>query len=115
MAQMAQQPILNMEIGDIFVCAQHLVGVGEVRICLIEVGPFRDLVVAIIKHCGECHDWRLVEAINDSIGNSCFILDVEVELPQLCGPLMMAVILQFSLCLYELQQLMIGVDDCLLP
>jgi hypothetical protein len=28
---------------------------------------------------------------------------------------MMVVILQFSLCLHELQRLMISVDDCLLP
>jgi hypothetical protein len=48
------------------------------------------------------------------IGSSCFILDVEVELLQVCGPLLMAVILQFSLCLHELQWLMISVDDCLL-
>jgi hypothetical protein len=46
---------------------------------------------------------------------SCFILDVEVELLQVCGPLLMAVILQFSLCLHELQWFMISVDDCLLP
>jgi hypothetical protein len=39
MAQMAQQPILNMEIIDICVGAQHLVGVGKVGIRLIEVGP----------------------------------------------------------------------------
>jgi hypothetical protein len=49
------------------------------------------------------------------IGASCFILDVEVELLQVCGPLLMAIILQFSLCLHELQWLMISVDDCLLP
>jgi hypothetical protein len=49
------------------------------------------------------------------IGASYFILDVEVELLQVCGPLLMAVILQFSLCLHELQWLMISVDDCLLP
>jgi hypothetical protein len=49
------------------------------------------------------------------IGASCFILDVEVELLQVCGPLLMVVILQFSLCLHELQWLMISVDDCLLP
>jgi hypothetical protein len=30
-------------------------------------------------------------------------------------PLLMAVILQFSLCLHELQWLMISVDDCLPP
>ena len=49
------------------------------------------------------------------IGASCFILDVEVELLQVCGPLLMVVILQFSLCLHELQWLMISVDDCLPP
>jgi hypothetical protein len=49
------------------------------------------------------------------IGASCFILDVEVELLQECGPLLMEIILQFSLCLHELQWLMINVDDCLLP
>jgi hypothetical protein len=49
------------------------------------------------------------------IGSSFFILDVEVELLQVCGLLLMVVILQFSLCLHELQWLMISVDDCLLP
>ena len=49
------------------------------------------------------------------IGASCFILDVEVELLQVCGPLLMVAILQFSLCLHELQWIMISVDDCLLP
>jgi hypothetical protein len=45
---------------------------------------------------------------------SCFILDIEVELLQVCGPVLMVVILQFSLCLHELQWLIISVDDCLL-
>jgi hypothetical protein len=49
------------------------------------------------------------------IGGSCFILDVEVGLLEVCGPLLMVIILQFSLCLHELQWLMISVDDCLLP
>ena len=49
------------------------------------------------------------------IGASCFILDVEVELLQVCGPFFMAVILQFSLCLHELQWIMISVGDYLLP
>jgi hypothetical protein len=99
---MAQQPILKMEIGDSCVCAQHLVGVGEVRICLIEVGPSGGLMAARIEHSGECHDWRSAEAISDSVGTSCFILDVEVELLHICGPLLMAVFLQFTLCLHEL-------------
>jgi hypothetical protein len=58
----------------------------------------------------------LVEAINDdAIGTSYLILDVEVELLQVCRPLLMVVIMQFALCLYELHRLMISVDDYLLP
>jgi hypothetical protein len=49
------------------------------------------------------------------VGAFCFILDVEVELLQVCGPLLMEFFLQFDLCLHELQWLMISVDDCLLP
>jgi hypothetical protein len=41
---MAQNPILNMEISDKFVFPQHLVGGGEVRIFLIELGPSEGLV-----------------------------------------------------------------------
>ncbi len=46
---------------------------------------------------------------------SYFILDVEVELLQVCGPLLRVVILQFTLCLHEIQWLMISVDDYLPP
>jgi hypothetical protein len=38
-----------------------------------------------------------------------------VELLQVCEPLLMAVILHFSLCMHELHRLMINVDDYLLP
>jgi hypothetical protein len=54
------------------------------------------------KSLGECHNWRSIEETNDAIGASHFILDVEVELLQVHGPLMMVVILQFSLRLNEL-------------
>jgi hypothetical protein len=77
---MSQQTILKMEISDNCVCTQHLVGVGEVRICLIEVGPSGGLVAARVYHCGECHDWRSVEKINELVGTSYFILSFEVEI-----------------------------------
>jgi hypothetical protein len=70
---------------------------------------------ARVYHYGECHDWWSTEEINNMIGASYFILDVEVELLQVCGPLLIAIILQFSLCLHKLQWLMISVDDFLLP
>jgi hypothetical protein len=43
-----------------------------------------------------------VEEINDMVGASYSILDVEVEFLQVCGPLLMEVILQSTLCLHEL-------------
>ena len=46
MDHMAQQLVLKMEISDSCVWAKHLVGFGEVRICLIEVGPSRGIVDA---------------------------------------------------------------------
>jgi hypothetical protein len=114
-AQTTQQPILKMEICDNCDCAQHLVGGGQVQVCLIELGPSRVLMAARVYHYGECRNWKSVEGINEKVGASCFILDFEVELLQVCEPLLMAVILQFALCLYELEWLMISVDDCLLP
>jgi hypothetical protein len=56
MTHMAQQPIMKMEISDNYVCTQHMVGVGEVNIYLIEVGPSEGLVATRIDHCGECRD-----------------------------------------------------------
>jgi hypothetical protein len=91
-----------MEIIENCVCTQHLVGGGEVRVYLIELGPSKCLMCTRVYHHGECYDWRSAEEISDSIGASCFILDVEVEMLQVCGPLLMAVILQFHLCLHEL-------------
>ena len=76
MAQTTQQPILKMEIIDNYICTQHLVGGGEVEVCLVELGPSRCLM-----------------EINNVIGDSCFILDVEVELLQVCGPPLMVLIL----------------------
>jgi hypothetical protein len=49
------------------------------------------------------------------IGAPCIIFDVDMEPLQVCGSLLMVVIIQFALCLHELQRLLINVDDCLLP
>jgi hypothetical protein len=56
MAQTTQQPILKMEIIDNYLFTQHLVGGGEVWVCLIELGPSRGLMVVGVYHYGECHD-----------------------------------------------------------
>ena len=79
------------------------------------MGTSKGLMAVRINHCDECHDWRSAEEINDSVVTSCFILDVEVELLQICGPLLIGFILQLPLSLHELLCLMISVDDFLLP
>jgi hypothetical protein len=63
---------------------------------------------------GECSHVRLIEAVTDMILDPCLIFDVDMELLQVGGPLMMEVITQFPLCLYEMKRLVISVDDCLL-
>jgi hypothetical protein len=115
MAQTTQHPILKMEISDKYVCSQHLLAGGKVRVYLIYLGPSKGLKVKSVYNRGECHEWRPAEAISDAVGVSYFIVDVEVDFLQVCGPLLMAVILQFFLCLHELQWIMISVDDYLLP
>jgi hypothetical protein len=54
---------------------------------------------------------RSIEAVSETVGDTCLIVDMEMELLQVGGPLMMVVILQFPLCLYELQWLVINVYD----
>jgi hypothetical protein len=67
-----------------------------------------------MEHSGECSHRRSTEVVSDTICAPCLILDVDKELLQVGGPLLMVVILQLPLCLYELQRLVISVDDHLL-
>ena len=55
-----------------------------------------------MEYIGKRRHRRLTEPVNDTIGDTCLILDVEMELLQVGGSLLMAVVLQFPLCLYEL-------------
>jgi len=48
------------------------------------------------------------------IGATLFVFNVQVELLQICRPLMMAMIPQIPLCLYKLKRSVIVVDECLL-
>jgi hypothetical protein len=89
-------------------------GGSEVRILLIKLGPLRCLMPLGMEYGGECNHGRSIEEGSDMICSPCLILDVEMELLQVCKALSMLVILQLPLCLYELQRLVIIVDDCIL-
>jgi hypothetical protein len=67
-----------------------------------------------MDHSGKCNPGRSTEVVSNTICAPCLILDVGMELLQVCGPLLMAIVLQLPLCMYELQMLVINVDDCLL-
>jgi hypothetical protein len=103
-----------VKICDIHACTQELIGGGEVRILMIKLGPLRCLIPMGMEHGGECSDGRSTEEVSDTICAPCLILDVEMELLQVCGPLLTTIILQLPLFLYELEMLVISVDDCLL-
>ncbi len=55
-----------------------------------------------VEHSDQHHDRWLAEAINNIIGASLLILYVQMELLQIGGPFLMAIVLQLPLCLYEL-------------
>jgi hypothetical protein len=67
-----------------------------------------------MEHSGECSHGRSTQAVSDTICAPCLILDVDMELLRVGGPLLMAIVLQLPLCLYELQRLVINVDDRIL-
>jgi hypothetical protein len=68
-----------------------------------------------VEHSDQCHDWWSAEAVCNIIGVSLLVLNVQMELLQVCGPFLMVIILQLPLCLYELQGSVVCVDDCFLP
>jgi hypothetical protein len=44
-----------------------------------------------MEHSGECSHRRSTEVVSDMIGDTCLILDVEMKLLQVGGPLLMVV------------------------
>jgi hypothetical protein len=68
-----------------------------------------------MEKSGKCSHMRPTKAVGDVIGDPYLILDVEMELLQVGEPLLMAGVLQFPLCLHELQRLVISVYDHLFP
>jgi hypothetical protein len=68
----------------------------------------------VMENSGECSHRRSTEAVHDMICAPCLIPDVDMELLHVGGPLLMVIILHLPLCLYEVQRLVISVDDCLL-
>ena len=79
-----------------------MVCVSELWISLVKVHPPHSLVPTRVEHSDQRHDRWSAEAINDIIGASFLILNVQMELLQVGGPFLMAIVLQIPLCLYKL-------------
>ena len=70
-----------------------LVSVAEFWVTLIEKQPIRSLVPTRVEHDGERHDRWLAEVVCNIIGATLLVLDVQMKLLQICGPLLMVIVL----------------------
>ena len=104
-----------MKIWNLHTPQECLVSVAKFWVTLIEKRPIRSLMPTRVEHGGERHDQWSAEAVYNIIGATLLVLDVQMKLLQICGPLLMEIILQLPLCLYELQGPVVCVDDCFLP
>ena len=91
-----------VKIWNLHTPQECLVSVAKFWVTLIEKWPIRSLVPTRVEHGGERHDRWSDEEVCNIIGATLLVLDVQMKLLQICGPLLMAIILQLPLCLYEL-------------
>ena len=68
-----------------------------------------------IEHGGERHNRWSAEVVCNIFRATLLVVDVQMKMLLICVPLLMAVIIQLPLCLYELQGSVVCVDDCFLP
>ena len=80
-----------------------LVCVAEFWISLVEKWPIRSLMPTRVENGGYGQDRLSAEVIFNIIGATLLVLDVQMKLLQICGPLLMVIVLQLPLCLYELK------------
>ena len=104
-----------MKIWNLHTPQVCLVCVAELWIALVKKWPIRSLIPKRVENGGYGHDWWSAEAVCNIIGATLLVLDVQIKLLQICGPLLMAIILQLPLCLYELYGSVVYVDDFFLP
>jgi hypothetical protein len=84
---------MNLKMSDSGTCTQEIMCGGVVWILMVNLGPLRCFMSTGMEHSGECIHRRSTEVVNDTIGDTCHILDVDMELMQVGGPLLMVVIL----------------------
>ena len=68
-----------------------------------------------VENGGYGHDRWSAEAVCNIIGVTLLVLDVQRKFLQVCGPLLIVIVMKFPFCLYELQGLVVYVDEHFLP
>ena len=69
---------------------------------LVEKQPIISLMPIRVENDVYGHDRWSVEVVCNIIGATLLVLDVQMKFLQICGPLLMVIVLQLPLCLYEL-------------
>ena len=110
MSQVTWQGILEVKIRNWLTLQESIVCVAEFWITCVEKWPIRSLIPTRVEHSGQRHDGWSTEAVCNIIGAAFFVLNFQMKLLQVCGPLLMAIVLQLPLCLYELQGSVVCVD-----
>ena len=80
-------------INDSGTCTQEMICRSKVQILLKKFGPRRCFMSTGLEHSGECSHRRPTEAVSDMIGDTCLILNVDMELLQVGGPLLMVIVM----------------------
>jgi hypothetical protein len=69
-----------VKISDSGASTQEPICGGEVRILLVNLWPLQCFMSKGMEHNGKCSHRRPTEAVNDTIRDTCLILDVDMEL-----------------------------------
>ena len=110
-AQVAKYCFLEVEIRNFFTIYQHLVCEGEIWIIFVQLRPSKGLMATRVENNSQCCNWGLTKAVCNMIGAALFVFNFQVELLQICRPLLMVIILQLPLCLYKLNRQVIYVHN----
>ena len=82
-----------MKIWDFLAFQVHLVCVSKLWIIPVKIYPLRSLVPTIVKHSSQYHDIWPFEVVCNIAGVAFLVINVQMELLQVCGPFLMAIVL----------------------
>ena len=82
-----------MKFWNLHTPQEFLVCGAEFWIALVEKRAIRSLIPTREENSGYGHDQWSAEVVYNIIGATLLVLDVQMKFLQICGPLMMAIVL----------------------